>query len=114
MEELKKDNHNNAELVKSPSLNEPKKGTPFMPDKKSSSNDVKKPSEIVKPPILPNKPPIPPSSRDHVMKVKNEKIVQPKVYDSHKNINKQGIIKSGGFSTHIDSERNEKGLAESR
>jgi hypothetical protein len=37
-----------------------------------------------------------------VTKVKVEKIVQPKVYESQKNVSRpQGIIKSGGFSSNI-------------
>ena len=40
------------------------------------------------------------------MKVKNEKVIQPKVFESHKNLNKpSGIIKSGGFSSNIEVDR---------
>jgi hypothetical protein len=39
-----------------------------------------------------------------VIKVKPEKVVQPKVYESQKNVAKpQGIIKSGGFNQIIDN-----------
>ena len=61
----------------------------------------------MKPPLVPSKPPIAPSSqireinKDPIMKVKVEKNIQPKVYDSQKNIKPQGIIKSGGFSAHV-------------
>jgi hypothetical protein len=59
---------------------------------------------MAKPPLGPNRPPIPPSAnKEPIMKVKNEKLVQPKVYDSQKNLSKpSGIIKSGGFSTNLD------------
>ena len=68
--------------------------------------------EVVKPP-LPSKPPVAPSSQ--ITKVKNEKVIQPKVYDSHKNLNKpSGIIKSGGFSANVESEKPEKNISDSR
>ena len=69
---------------------------------------------------MPSRPPVPPSSqvnKEPITKVKNEKVIQPKVYDSHKNLNKpSGIIKSGGFSTHVEGEKaeREKHLSDSR
>ena len=80
--------------------------------KKSSSNShenyaAKKP-DAPKIPLMPNKPPIAPSSQKDpiVTKVKNEKIIQPKVFESQKNLNKpSGIIKSAGFSNIIEPDR---------
>lgn len=112
MEELK-NNPNIIDIAKVPISNDQKRSTPAISSKKSSStNDVahlyKKP-EIGKPPLMLNKPPLAPSSqmakeinKEHVKKVKNEKVIQPKVYDSQKNVARpQGIIKSGGFTTCI-------------
>ena len=114
-QQIKGSKDKNIELIKSPSLNDPKRETPALPNKKSTnSNDnyQAKKVEIIKPP-LPNKPPVPPSSQ--IQKVKNEKVIQPKVYDSHKNLNKpSGIIKSGGFSTHVEGEKPEKIISDSR
>ena len=61
---------------------------------------------------MPNKPPIAPSSQNKeplITKVKNQKVIQPKVFESHKNLNKpSGIIKSGGFSSNFEFEKAEK------
>ena len=67
VEELKGPKEKHIELVKSPSLNEPKRQTPSISYKKSSSNShenhaVKK-QEAPKIPLMPNKPPIAPSSQ---------------------------------------------------
>jgi hypothetical protein len=47
---------------------------------------------------------MPPSIQKEVItKVKNEKIVQAKVYESQKNMSKpQIIIKSGGFNSNVE------------
>ena len=58
----------NIDLVKSPSMNEPKRETPSIPTKKgsvSNDNHNAKKMEVVKPmapPPVANKPPIAPSS----------------------------------------------------
>jgi hypothetical protein len=55
---------------------------------------------IPKPPASQNSQITP---KEGCIKVKNDKIIQPKVYESQKNVAKpQGIIKSRGFSSHID------------
>lgn len=63
----------------------------------------------MKPPMIP-KPPAPQQSqinaKEGCIKVKNDKVVQPKVYESQKNVAKpQGIIKSRGFSSQMEEER---------
>lgn len=64
-----------------------------IPSAKKQESYDKKPAS--KPPMP---PPLPPNKEPQVIKVKPEKIVQAKVYDSQKNVAKpQGIIKSGGF-----------------
>lgn len=61
-----------------------------------------KPS-VVKPQ---SKPPMPPSSaqKPELIKVKNDKPIQAKVFDSQKNMVKPQIaIKSAGFTTNIEN-----------
>lgn len=55
---------------------------------------------LAKPPLMPSKPPVAAQNKEQVLKVKVEKVVQPKVYESQKAINKP-IIKSGGFNYNI-------------
>jgi hypothetical protein len=59
-------------------------------------------SSNIKPPL--SKPPMPPSLQKEVItKVKNEKIVQAKVYESQKSMGRpQIIIKSGGFNSNAE------------
>jgi hypothetical protein len=106
VEEIKKEQK--VHESKTPNLQDNKKYPPHQSEKilsidvipSAKKQDVFEPKPSNLKPPLPNKPPMPPSSQKEPIKVKNEKVIQPKVYESQKNIGKppQAIIKSAGFN----------------